>query len=123
MSTFKQNWARFSRGSKTNLAIIGLIFIWSLGITIVNPSVTTVLNLLLYGCLAILMYLGMVLGLRLDECRTYIRNTGVERKLGHNIAEAVEKYGSVTITGHPSAYFIEAPADKCLDEEEDFYHD
>lgn len=123
MSTFKQNWARFSRGSKTNLTIIGFIFIWSLGITITNPSVTTVLNLLLYACLAILMYLGMVLGLRLDECHTYIRNTGIERKLGHDIAKAVEEYGSVTIIGHPSAYFIEAPADKHLDEEEDFYHD
>lgn len=118
MSEFKQNWDRFSRGSKTNLTIIGFIFIWSLGITIANPSVTTVLNLLLYVCFAILMYLGMVLGLRLDECHTFIRNTGIERKLGHNIAEVVEKYGSVTITGHPSAYFIEAPANKYPDEEE-----
>lgn len=116
MSEFKQNWDRFSRGSKTNLTIIGFIFIWSLGITIANPSVTTVLNLLLYACLAILMYLGMVLGLRLDECHTYIRNTGIERKLGHDIAKAVEEHGSVTIIGHPSAYFIEAPADKYLDE-------
>lgn len=123
MSTFKQNWARFSRGSKTNLTIFGLIFIWNLGITIANPSVTTVLNLLLYACLAVLMYLGMVLGLRLDECRTYIHNTEIERELGQDIADAVKKYGSVTIIGHPSAYFIEAPADKHLDEEEDFYHD
>lgn len=123
MSTFKQNWAGFSRGSKINLTIIGLVFIWSLGITIVNPSVAASVNLLLYGCLAILMYLGMVLGLRLDDCRTYIRETGIERELGHNIAEAVEEYGSVTIIGHPSAYFIEAPADKYLDEEEDSYHD
>ncbi|MBK4145353.1 hypothetical protein GWO63_010155 [Corynebacterium macginleyi] len=116
MSTFKQNWARFSRGSKTNLTIISLIFMWSLGLTIINPSVTAVLNLLLYVCLAILMYLGMVLGLQLDECHTYIRNAGIERKLGQNIVDAVKKYGSVTITRHPSAYFIEAPADKHLDE-------
>ncbi|MEJ4093749.1 hypothetical protein [Corynebacterium accolens] len=123
MSEFKQNWDRFSRGSKINLTIISLVFILNIGLTITNPSVAAAVNLLLYGCLAILMYLGMVLGLRLDECRTYIHNTGIERKLGHNIAEAVEKYGSVTITGHPSAYFIEAPADKYLDEKEDFYHD
>lgn len=123
MSEFKQNWDRFSRGSKINLTIISLVFILNIGLTITNPSVAAAVNLLLYGCLAILMYTGVVLGLRLDEYRTYIRNTGIERKLGHNIAEAVEKYGSVTIIGHPSAYFIEAPVDKYLDEEEDFYHD
>ncbi len=118
MSTFKQNWARFSRGSKINLTIISLVFILNIGLTITNPSVAAAVNLLLYGCLTILMYTGMMLGLRLNEYRTYIRETGIERKLGHNIAKAVEKYGSVTITGHPSAYSIEAPADKYLDEEE-----
>lgn len=123
MSTFKQNWAGFSRGSKTNLTIISLVFILNIGLTITNPSVAAAVNLLLYGCLAILMYTGVVLGLRLDECRTYLHNTETERELGQDIADAVEEYGSVTIIGHPSAYFIEAPADKYLDEEEDFYHD
>lgn len=123
MSTFKQNWARSSRGDKTALTVISLVLILNIGFTIANPSVNAAVNLLLYGCLAILMYTGVVLGLRLDECRTYLHNTETERELGQDIADAVEEYGSVTIIGHPSAYFIEAPADKYLDEEEDFYHD
>lgn len=123
MSTFKQNWAGFTRGDKTALTVISLVLILSIGFTIANPSVNAALNILLYASILILIYTGALLGLRLDECRTYLYNTETERELGQDIADAVEEYGSVTITGHPSAYFIEAPADKCLDEEEDFYHD
>ena len=122
MSTFKQNWARFSRGDKTALTVISLVLILNIGFTIANPSVNAALNILLYASILILIYTGMVLGLRLEKCRTYIHNTEIERELGQDIADTVEEYGSVTITGHPSAYFIEAPADKYLDEE-DSYHD
>ncbi|ERS51238.1 hypothetical protein HMPREF1267_02359 [Corynebacterium sp. KPL1824] len=123
MSTFKQNWARSSRGDKTALTVISLVLILNIGFTIANPSVNAALNTLLYASILILIYTGALLGLRLDECRTYLHNTETERELGKDIADAVEEYGSITITGHPSAYFIEAPADKYLDEEEDFYHD
>ncbi|MBK4159261.1 hypothetical protein GWO56_06880 [Corynebacterium macginleyi] len=123
MSTFKQNWASFTCGDKTALTVISLIFILNIGLTIAKPSVNAALNILLYASILTLIYTGMVLYHQLEKCRTYLHNTEIERELGQDIADAVEEYGSVTITGHPSAYFIEAPANKYLDEEEDFYHD
>lgn len=123
MSEFKQTWAELRWGDKTILALITFAFIMNIGFTVANPSVTAALNTVLYASIAFLMYAGMMLALRLEKCRTYIHDTALERELGHDIAEAVEEYGSATIIGHPSAYFIEAPADKYLDEEEDFYHD